>query len=97
MKIVNNGSYDTYFAENPKKRVYAVDAWYTLAKCFKVEARSRAEAEKIVEDKIKKILCGALPSDGGRIAAEMGFEDCETFEVAVSGKADKKTGEIEYF
>lgn len=88
---------ETYFAEDPKKRVYAVDAWYTLAKCFKVEARSRAEAERIVENTIKKSLGGALPSEGGRIAASLGFEDCETFEVIVSGKADKKTGEIEYF
>ena len=81
----------------PKVTTYAVDAFYTLAHCFMVEATSREEAEEKVQGIIQEKLFNAIPAQAGHIAAEMGFEDCDDVEIIVSGELDPESGEMEYF
>ena len=96
MKVVNTKFGEKYFPDDPKNKVYAVDVWYTLAKCFRVEASSRDEAERMVRETIEERFGNALAGQAGHVAADMGFDDGEEYETKVSGEYGKD-GEPEYY
>lgn len=87
--------YDLYFPEDKKKKVYAVDAYVTMCRCFKVEASSADEAKKIV-DKILREGQNVPEEDTAEAVKELGLHFCEDWEEKVSGEADKN-GEISYY
>ena len=97
MRVVKDpsGYGERYFADDPSKKVYAVDAYMTLCKCFKVEAKDDDEAEEIVRKTITDALKGCEDVDTGRILANLGFSDAEEMELSVSGEANVE-GDIEY-
>lgn len=87
--------YDLYFPEDKKKKVYAVDAYVTMCRCFKVEASSAEEAEKIVDEMLRKGQ--NVPEENTAEAVkELGLVFAEEWEEHTSGEADKK-GEIHYY
>ena len=97
MRIINEGKPNVrYVAEGKGNKVFAVDAYVSLAQCIKVEAADAEEAERKVREQIKKSLTGVPPCETGRVLASLGFEDCEDFETRVSGKTDAK-GELSYY
>ena len=97
MRIVNEGKPDErYVAEGKGNKVFAVDAYVSLAKCIKVEAADAEEAERKVREQIEKSLTGVPPCEMGRVLTSLGFEDCEELETRVSGETDAK-GELSYY
>lgn len=87
--------YDLYFPEDKKKKVYAVDAYVTMSRCFKVEASSAEEAERIVDEMLRKGQ--NVPEENTAEAVEeLGLSFAEEWEEHTSGEADKK-GEICYY
>ena len=97
MRVVEDpsGFGERYFADDPDKKVYAVDAYMTLCKCFKVEAKDGNEAKEIVQKTIVDALKVGEDVDTGRILADLGFSDTEDMELSVSGEANVE-GDIEY-
>jgi len=98
MKIIPDpkGFGERYFAEEPGKKVYAVDAYMTLCKCFKVEAADADEAEAKVKAKIIETLRNCEETDIGHKLSDMGFGDAEEMDVNPSGEADEN-GDINYY
>lgn len=87
--------YDLYFPEDKSKKVYAVDAYVTMCRCFKVEASSRLEAEEIVEEMLRKGQ-NVPEEDTLKAVKELGLSFAEEWEERTSGEADEK-GEIHYY
>ena len=88
---------DRYFPDNPANKVYAVDAYVTVCKCMKIEAASKAEAERDAEAKMLSLVFSQRnDADMIRALADMGFQDAEETEYKVSGEANEN-GEIEYY
>jgi len=98
MKIIPDpkGFGDRYFAEEPGNKVYAVDVYMTLCKCFKVEAANEDEAEEKVKARIVETLSGCEETDIGHKLSNMGFGDAEDMELKASGEADEN-GDINYY
>ena len=87
---------DRYFPDDPKNKVYTVDAYVTLCKCFRVEAKDGDEAKRIVRDQICNELEGCTGRETAEVLGCMGFEDAEDQELRVSGETDEN-GEIGYY
>ncbi len=69
------------------KHKFAVDVHWDVAKSYEVEAESREEAQKIIQEKV----------DAGEICVWTdGFEAMDDVEVRTSGE-ETKEGEIQYF
>jgi len=67
------------------KKVYAVDVHWDWAKCFRVEAESREDAVRQVNEIMERV--NSLPTceiDGLRL----GFEATSDFETEVCGEGD---------
>ena len=78
-----------------RKTLYAVDAYVTFAKCFRVEAKSRKDAIAKVESVMECLFSAPEETDADMLKA-LGFHYADDCEIKVSGKADR-TGEIAYF
>lgn len=69
------------------KHKFVVDVHWDVARTYEVEAESREEAQKIIQDKV----------DAGEISVWTdGFEAMDDVEVRTSGE-ETKEGEIQYF
>lgn len=69
------------------KHKFTVDVHWDVAKSYEVEAESREEAQKIIQEKV----------DAGEICVWTdGFEAMDDVEVRTSGE-ETKEGEIQYF
>lgn len=84
-----------YLPDDPKNKVFAVDAYVTVCKCVKVEAPDEESAEKIVSDMICQDIYSQPSGEDTKALYELGFDTCEDDEVRVSGVANEN-GEIEY-
>ena len=85
-----------YFPDNPKNKVFAVDAHVTICKCMKVEAASKAKAERLVANELAESAMHRTDAEWIHGLADMGFSDAEELKVRTSGKADEN-GDIEYY
>ena len=84
-----------YFADDPKNKVYAVDAYITMCRCFKVEALNSKEAEELVYDMVVKAT--NCPDDQTLDSVDdlkLCFAD--NVETEASGEADE-SGDIKYY
>lgn len=85
-----------YFPVDPKNKVYAVDVWVTVAKCLKVEAKNREEAEEKAEKFVVENFLSKPTPMVMHLLNTAGFEATEDAEFHVSGEANEN-GEIEYY
>ena len=85
-----------YFPEAEGNKVFAVDVWFTVATCMKVEAKDADEAERKAEETLLAKLQGCTPAEEMSVLRDMGFEGCDEVEYKTSGEADEQ-GEIEYY
>ena len=78
------------------RHIYAVDAYVSLAKCYRVEAESEEEAEKKVQEMVMDILNRPSPeAEEGLLSS--GFQNCDDIdELRVSGE-ETVDGDIEYY
>ena len=76
---------DTRFKTGKHK--FAVDVYWTVARSFEVEAESRAEAQRIVQERVDR---------GDVCVWNDGFETTDDVEVSTSGE-ELVNGEIQYF
>ena len=78
------------------RHIYAVDAYVSLAKCYRVEAESKEEAEKKVQEMVFDILNHPSPEAEEGLLSN-GFQNCDEIdELRVSGE-ETVDGEIEYY
>ena len=87
---------ECYFPDDPKNKVFAVDVWFTVATCMKVEAKDADEAERKAEEALLAKLQGCTPAEEMSVLRDMKFEACDEVEYKTSGEADEQ-GEIEYY
>lgn len=87
---------ERYFPDDPKNKVFAVDAYVTVAKCFKVEAHDKKEAEAVVRNMIDVEMLHCDESQSCARLGDMGFHYADEYECACCGEADGD-GEIQYY
>ena len=87
---------ECYIPDDPKNKVFAVDAYVTVCKCLKVEAKDEDEAERKAGNYIADLARYRTDAEYIRALANEGFSDAEELEIRVSGEADEN-GEIEYY
>lgn len=75
------------------RRWYAVDVYVNLAKCYRVQADSREDAEKKVEGMVDAILSRA---GAPQSLVDAGFEECDVDELGCHGEGPTEE-DIEYF
>lgn len=95
----NKGDADVeerYFPDDPKNRVYAVDAYVTVVKCFKVEARDKNAAEDIARKMIDDAMLPCMESETCAKLSDMGFHYGEERECVCNGDAEDD-GNIRYY
>ena len=95
----NKGDADVeerYFPDDPKNKVYAVDAYVTVCKCVKVEAADEDEAERKAESYIVGLVKHRTDAEFIHALADEGFQDAEETEYKVSGEADED-GNVGYY
>jgi hypothetical protein len=85
-----------YFPDDKGNKVFAVDAYVSLCKCIKVEAKDEDEALAKVNAMIDSMLKGVDEMEVGTVLSVNGFFGAEDLETRVSGEADEN-GEIEYY
>ena len=73
--------------------VYAIDVWWNMNKTFRVEAKSREEAEAIVDKEMEKLIC---QPNGAVNPLDEGFECGDDYESKVSGEGET-ADEIRYY
>ena len=95
MRIVTQ-TINHYFPDDPKNKVFAVDVYVTVCKCYKVEAKDKKEAEAKAESELVDAGCGTDDATFIHNLADRGFQDAEEYETRVSGEADEH-GEIRYY
>lgn len=95
MRIVTQTT-TRYFPDDPKNKVFAVDVYVTVCKCYKVEAKDEKDAEAKVESELVDAGRGADDATYIHNLADRGFQDAEEYETRVSGEADSD-GEIQYY
>lgn len=74
------------------KKFYAIDVFWPMGKCFKIEADSPEEAQEKVKAELDAIL--ARPTCAIDLR-EHGFEATEDYEIELVGEGPSKD-EIEY-
>lgn len=87
---------DRYFPDDPKNKVFAVDVWVTAAKCLKVEAKNREDAEAKAEKFVVENFLSKPTPMVMHLLNTAGFEATEDAEFHVSGEANE-LGEIWYY
>lgn len=87
---------ERYFPDDPKNNIFAVDAYVTVGKCFKVEAHDKNEAEDIVRKMIDAEMLHCDESQSCARLGDMGFHYADEYECACSGEANSD-GEIQYY
>lgn len=71
-----------------KKKTFAVDVHWDVAKVFEIEAETPEEAEAIMQKRI----------NAGEVCVWTdGFETTDDTEVKVSGEVNPDTGETEFY
>lgn len=86
----------SFAPDNPKNKVYAVDVYATVARCFAIEASSEDEARGKAEELFNERMHGLGAMQALNELRDMGFEDTGDNEFTVSGECDSD-GEIEYY
>jgi len=95
MRIVTQTT-TRYFPDDPKNKVFSVDVYVTVCKCYKIEAKDEKEAEAKAESELVDAGRGADDATYIHNLADRGFQDAEESETRVSGEADEN-GEIQYY
>jgi phosphoribosylformylglycinamidine (FGAM) synthase PurS component len=76
-------------------KTYAVDVHIDVAKCYRIQAESKEDAERKVEEAVQALLYRPTPEVLPELEAS-GYETTDDYEVGCSGESNEN-GEIEYY
>lgn len=78
-----------YFPDDPGNKVFLVDAYITVCRTFRIEAKDRDEAVDKVQRRLSREVYNT-PNDAEfiRNIADAQFHDAEELEVKCSGECD---------
>lgn len=87
---------DRYIPTDSNNSVFAVDVYVPLAKCIKIEAKTKEEADAKVRKAVTDALAHVDEMEVGNVLSSMRFHGCDDIDTTVSGEADEN-GEIGYY